>query len=73
MVTCSCSLTEETASVAAQGAHCPTDVGALRISWLLLCLLLSLQEELLYSLFVGSSLTGVIIDAAKASRAAFYC
>lgn len=47
--------------------------GTLRTSWLLLCLLLLLQEELLYSLFLCSSLTGVIIDAAKASRAAFYC
>lgn len=73
MVTCSCSLTEGAASVAAQGPHCPTDVGpsepfdcccvcccGCRRSCFILC-----SSALLWLC--------VIIDAAKASRAAFYC
>lgn len=72
MLTCCCSLTGSSFS-GSPGFSLSHWFGTLRISWLLLCLLLLLREELLYSLFLCSSLTGVIIDAAKASRAAFYC
>lgn len=74
MVTYSCSLTERAASVAAQGPHCPPDMEPSEpLGCCCVCCCCCRRSCFILCSLLFSGVTGVIIDAAKASRAAFYC